>query len=352
MKLAVVLFNLGGPTSLEGVQPFLFNLFKDPHILRLPALVRYPLAWLISTLRLKKAKDIYAQLGGGSPLNQNTMQQCQALQWLLKNHGYEAKVWMCMRYAPPFAQDVVHQVREYAPDHVLLLPLYPQFSTSTTKSSFHDWDACVNAYAPELLPKTHRQCCYPTGDLFIQSHIALIKEHLEQCPKGIPMTFLFSAHGIPMDMIHDGDPYAWQVEQTVHAIMADAILKDHSFMICYQSRVGPKKWLGPSIDTALRQCKDLYKEKGGGVIVIPISFVSDHSETLIELDVQYKEVAKSMGITHYSRVKALGDDTLYIEYLAQQVDVLLKEEKGMRQCPRDYRACYHNQGNTTLGCTG
>lgn len=339
MKIAVVLFNLGGPTSLEGVRPFLFNLFKDPHILRMPFFIRYPLAWLISTLRTKKAKGIYAKLGGGSPLNHHTLQQSQALQWLLKNRGYDVKVFMCMRYAPPMTHEVVRDVKDYAPDRVVLLPLYPQFSTSTTKSSFEEWDHEVQTQASFLAKNTQRQCCYPTGDLFIQSHIALLKEHLEQCPKDTPLTLLFSAHGIPLDMIEGGDPYAFQVEQTINAIMKDDVLKNYSFMICYQSRVGPKKWLGPSLDTALRQCK----EKMCGAVVIPISFVSEHSETLVELDIQYKDVAASIDLSHYSRVKALGDDTLYVDYLAHQVEALLRGESCPRLCPKEYGECYQKQ---------
>lgn len=336
MKTAVVLFNLGGPTSMEGVRPFLFNLFKDPHILRMPFFARYPLAWFISTLRTKKAKGIYAQIGGGSPLNHNTLQQCHALQWLLKNRGHDVKVFMCMRYAPPMTPEVVRNVKEYDPDRVILLPLYPQFSTSTTKSSFQEWDDEIKIQAPFLDQKTERQCCYPTGDLFLQSHIALLKEHLEQCPKDIPLSLLFSAHGIPLDMIAGGDPYAFQVEQTVNAIMNDPFLKNYSFMICYQSRVGPKKWLGPSLDIALNECK----EKGQGAVVVPISFVSDHSETLVELDIQYKDIAAAMHLLHYSRVKALGDDTLYIDYLAQQVESLLKGQTCPRLCPKEYTDCY------------
>lgn len=335
MKTAVVLFNLGGPTSQDGVRPFLFNLFKDPHIIRLPAIARYPLAWLISTLRTKKAKNIYAQLGGGSPLNANTERQCHALQWLLKERGHDVRVFMCMRYAAPMTEETLQQVKAYQPDKVVLLPLYPQFSTTTTKSSFVAWDSCIEKHAPELRTKTHRQCCYPTSQLFIQAHVALIQDHIEQLSFNSPFMILFSAHGIPLDMIEDGDPYAFQVEQTVNAIMSDASLTDYPFMICYQSRVGPKEWLGPSIDSALRQCKD----KGMGVIVIPISFVSDHSETLVELDIQYKEVAQEIGLPHYSRVKALGDDTLFIEYLGHQVESMLRGEKTQRLCPSSYSEC-------------
>ncbi len=318
MKLAVILFNLGGPTSQEGVKPFLFNLFKDRNIIRLPAVARYPLAWLISTLRTKKAQSIYLKLGGGSPLNANTQAQVDALEVKLKADYPHVKVFMCMRYAPPMTKEVVAKVRAYGPDQIVLLPLYPQFSTTTTKSSFEEWDH----FAGDLSTKTLRRCCYPTHETFIEAHCALITEHMKNV--SAPVKILFSAHGIPMEMIEDGDPYAFQVEATVKAIMATDVLKNHSYQICYQSRVGPKKWLDPNIDAALKTCA----KENVGAVVVPISFVSDHSETLVELDSQYKEVAAGLGLSHYSRVASLGDHPLFIESLSQQVDEMLKGQRS------------------------
>lgn len=329
MKLAIVLFNLGGPTSKEGVKPFLFNLFKDKNIIRLPAIARYPLAWLISTLRTQKAQDIYTQIGGGSPLNTNTKAQADALEYSLRTRYSHAKVFMCMRYAPPMTKEVVEQVRSYHPDKIVLLPLYPQFSTTTTKSSFEEWDKD----AGDMLNKTVRRCCYPLHENFIKAHSALIEEHITSIKT--PVKILFSAHGIPMEMIDDGDPYAFQVEATVKTIMASDRLKDYPHEICYQSRVGPKKWLEPNIDTALRACAS----ENIGAVVVPISFVSDHSETLVELDIQYKEVAAILGLPHYSRVPALADHPLFIQSLSDQVESMLNGVKQSRLCPTSFKSC-------------
>ncbi len=330
MTIAVVLFNLGGPLHQESVKSFLWNLFKDPHIIRLPAILRYPLAWLISTLRTPKAQNIYQQLGGGSPLNANTQTQVEALERLLQSKGHTAKVFMCMRYAPPMTKSVVASVRAFNPNKIILVPLYPQFSTTTTLSSFNEW----NKYTKDLSTKTKRLCCYATQNTFVEAHRNLIEQHLKVITK--PVKLLFSAHSIPLDLVASGDPYAFQVEATVKTIMACESLKNYPYQICYQSRVGPKKWLEPIVDSSLKEClKD-----NRGAVVIPISFVSDHSETLVELDIQYKEKAKAMGLIHYSRVPALGHHPLFIQALAEGVETMLSDGGFQRVCPLSLNACY------------
>ncbi len=329
MKIAVVLFNLGGPLNQKAVRPFLWNLFKDPHIIRLPALLRYPLAFLISTLRTQKAKAIYRQIGGGSPLNEKTKAQALALEENLVEKGLQAKVFMCMRYAPPFTKEVVRAVRDSKPDAIILLPLYPQFSTTTTKSSFHEWDK----YAKDLLSITQKKCCYPLNEHFIKAHQQLIANHIKTIKA--PLKLLFSAHGIPLDIVESGDPYAFQVEATVNAIMHDPLLASIPYQICYQSRVGPKKWLSPTIDEALHLCQ----KSNLGAVVVPISFVSDHSETLVELDIQYKDRAKELSLCHYSRVEALGTDRLFIDSLAESVLELVENTPQKRLCPPSFKEC-------------
>lgn len=334
-KIAVVLMNLGGPTHPNAIHPFLFNLFKDPCIIPLPAIVRYPLAWLISTLRTKKAQKIYAALGGGSPLNHHTQTQAQALEDALIHEGLDVKCFMCMRYAPPMTEDCVEKVRAYQPDHVALLPLYPQFSTTTTKSSFLEWDNVVKNDHFHTL----RRCCYPVSAGFIRAMSSIIQSHLSMQKSDVPLRIVFSAHGIPMDCIEKrGDPYEDHVQKTVHEVMrklnADTKAPlDHT--LCYQSRVGPKKWLTPTLDQALIQCKDDQR----GAVVVPIAFVSDHSETLVELDIQYKEVADQLGLAHYSRVPALNDHPLFIEFLKDEVVSMLNHHDFERICPQNFQGC-------------
>lgn len=333
-KVAVVLFNLGGPTSLEGVKPFLFNLFKDKNIINLPGIVRYPLAWLISTLRTKKAQGIYAQLGGKSPLNENTQKQCAALENALSHAGIKAKVFMCMRYAPPMTDVVAKDVLAYNPDEIVLLPLYPQYSTTTTKSSMEAW---CEAFKGKI--KTHSLCCYPHNDGFIQAYQDMILEHLQSIPIKNNIKLLFSAHGLPQDIVDAGDPYAFQVEASTKAIMAHEKFKDIPYQICYQSKVGPKKWLTPSLDDAIQACA---AEKVGAVVV-PVSFVSDHSETLVELDIQYKEVADELKLPHYSRIMAVGDHPKFISGLAHMVQGMLIGEKMNQVCPQTYKMCGYDR---------
>lgn len=336
-KVAVVLFNLGGPTSLKGVKPFLFNLFRDPYIIRLPAIFRYPLAWLISTLRRKKAEGIYAEIGGKSPLNDNTQKQVDALETLLKKEGLDARVFMAMRYAPPMTEEVVKNVLSFSPDEVVLLPLYPQFSTTTTESSLVEWKKY--ALKSKIKEKIHSFCCYPTENGFIHAYQDLLIEHLKEIHPKTSLKILFSAHGLPQDIVDEGDPYALQVVLSMHAIMDHKSFKNYEYSLCYQSKVGPKKWLGPSLDEAMEQCQLENK----GCVILPIAFVSDHSETLVELDIQYKDRAKELNLIHYSRILTVSDHPKFIHGLRNMVLSRLNQEKCQKICPSTQRLCGYDR---------
>ncbi|MDP3372496.1 MAG: ferrochelatase [Candidatus Paracaedibacteraceae bacterium] len=316
-RIAVVLLNLGGPDTLTAVKPFLFNMFSDWAILRMPKVPRYILAKLISTLRNKKAKGIYARMGGGSPLLQNTKTQAAALEAVLKESGMDAKVFVCMRYWHPMSAEVSAEVNAFAPDRIVLLPLYPQYSTTTTQSSFRDWHKTW-AGANYPVTTTHMINSYQTDRSMIASFvdlaIPLVRKALGY---GRPM-LLLSAHGLPQSIIDAGDPYQVQVEQTAEAFATE--LKTQfgdvfDSIVCYQSRVGPKKWIDPATDHVIEK---MAAEKRP-LVVVPIAFVSDHSETLVELDQDYHDLAREHGAPYYGRVPSLACHPLFIDGLALKV---------------------------------
>ena len=324
-KTAVVLFNLGGPDSPEAVAPFLYNLFKDPAIIRLPGIVRIPLAKLISRRRAPIAQEIYKHIGGASPLLEQTQEQAQALEDELKNEG-EFKVFTVMRYWHPMADDVAQQVKTYAPDRIVLLPLYPQFSTTTTQSSFRDWDRA--AQKADLQVPTKRICCYPDHEKFISAYAKLIAPLHEEASKSGPVRILFSAHGLPEKISRDGDPYEAQVYAGAQAIIEQLGSEgetqiDH--LVCFQSRVGPLKWIGPSTDEAIIQAG----VDGVGVLIVPIAFVSEHSETLVELDIEYRDLAREHGIEAYMRVPTVGTEPDFIDCLQGLVMESLASENDV-----------------------
>ena len=310
VNVAIILFNLGGPDSLDAVQPFLTNLFSDPAILRIPSFVRAPLARFIAWRRTPKAKGIYAQIGGASPILGQTEAQARALEEALANDGgeqHEFRGYVCMRYWHPMTPAVVRSVERFAPDRIVLLPLYPQYSTATTASSFDAW----KALAPFKVPTTE-VVDYPVEPGFVAASVALLKEGLAKAGDG-PLRVLFSAHGLPESVIKSGDPYQKQVEQTALAI-ADAI-GGLDWSVCYQSRVGPLKWIGPSTETEIERAAHDRK----GIVLYPLSFVSEHSETLVELDIEYREVAEEKGVPFYVRVPTVGTHPHFIAGLARLV---------------------------------
>lgn len=311
-RLAVVLFNLGGPDNLRAVRPFLANLFSDPAILPMLAPVRWPLAYLMAALRAPATRGFYRRIGGGSPLLKETEAQAQALQKALSETA-EAHVFVAMRYWHPMSEQVVRRVADFAPDRIVLLPLYPQYSTTTTGSSLADWNRAARAAG--LNVPTHALCCYPTYPGFIDAHVARIEavRHIEA--DGDRFRILFSAHGLPKRVIAAGDPYQAQVEQTVQAIVSGLAPAPADWAICYQSRVGPVAWIGPSIgDEIARAGAD-----GKPVMVVPIAFVSEHSETLYELDIFYREMAAACGVPDFVRVPTLGTEPAFIGALADLV---------------------------------
>ena len=312
MKKAVILFNLGGPDKLENVEPFLFNLFYDPAILNLPIFFRYPLAKLISNRRAPIAKKIYKELGGASPILKLTTDQSNALEKKLNQDDYKNKYkcFVVMRCWHPRAVNVLNDVKSYNPEEVVLLPLYPQYSAATSGSSIKEWhDVCKkNNY--EI--KTSTICCYPTDNLFIKSHVDEIKRKI----KGLAnFKLIFSAHGLPKKNITNGDPYQWQVEQSVNSIIKNLNIENLDWILSYQSRVGPLKWIGPSTDDIIIENSKLGKK----IVLVPIAFVSEHSETLVELDIEYKELADRNGCKGYMRIPALGVNIDFINSLSNLV---------------------------------
>lgn len=334
-KLAVVLFNLGGPDGPGDVRPFLRNLFRDPAIIRAPGLVREALALLISTTRAKEAKANYAKMGGGSPLLAETSKQIAALQERLQaeHPDCDIRIWPAMRYWHPFTEDVAAEVRAWAPDDCVLLPLYPQYSTTTTASSLKCWREAGG-------PETRTVCCFPTEPAFVDAHAALIRKTWEKAGRPENVRLLFSAHGLPRKVIEDGDPYQWQVEQTVEAVMRQ-MPEFPDWQVCYQSKVGPLEWIGPSTEDAILGAAQDSK----GILLSPIAFVSEHIETLVELDEEYAELAEQHGVGVYVRVPALGDDAVFIESLANMVKSALQREAGAmpdtgrRICPAERTGC-------------
>lgn len=313
-RLAVVLMNLGGPDTLDAVRPFLRNLFSDPAIINLPWPLRPLLAEMISRTRDQKARKIYQQMGGGSPLLSNTQTQrlrlCQALRNQLPDCKVE--VFIAMRYWHPLTREAVAKVKAFGPTEVVLLPLYPHFSKTTTGSSFTEWYR--EAHRQSLEAPTREIQCYPENPSFIEAHVDLLRPWLEKARIYGRPRILFSAHGLPQKVIEGGDPYEGQIHRTIRAILGK-LPNDVESVACYQSKVGPLKWLEPSTEDELKRAG---RDKAP-VVVVPVSFVSEHSETLVELDRDYRSLAEEMRVPFYGRVPTLGDHPAYIMALAELV---------------------------------
>jgi protoporphyrin/coproporphyrin ferrochelatase len=336
-KLAVVLFNLGGPDSPEAVEPFLRNLFADPAIIALPGIVRWPLARLIARRRAPVARKIYDHMGGRSPIFEETRAQAKALEQALSEDGVEAKAFVAMRYWHPFSNGAARAVKAFGPDKIVLLPLYPQYSTTTTASSLTDW-AKAAAKAGLTAPTSHA-CCYPWEAGFIAAAAAKIRDAAKDLRPGQAYRLLLSAHGLPKRVIQKGDPYQWQVEQSAAAIVKALDMPGLDPVVCYQSRVGPLEWIGPSTDAEIaRAGKD-----GNGVIVAPVAFVSEHSETLVELDIEYRKLAEEAGVPDYRRAATVGTHPDFIEGLAGLVRRALDSKivtcSDGRICPASHKRC-------------
>jgi protoporphyrin/coproporphyrin ferrochelatase len=323
-RLAVVLFNLGGPDGPQAVRPFLYNLFSDPAIITLPAPARLPLATLISTTRAKSARANYARMGGGSPLLPETTAQAGVLEAALKDASpdFESRVFIAMRYWNPTTEEAAAAVKAFEPDEVVLLPLYPQFSTTTTGSSLKAWRKAYRGKG-----QVREVCCYPLDDGLIDAHAQRIHAAWNAAGAPVGVKLLFSAHGLPEKIVKAGDPYQAQVEATAKSV-AEKLggaqgWTDLDWTVCYQSRVGRLKWIGPSTLEAIAEAG----AEGKGVIVCPISFVSEHIETLVELDHDYAESARREGVEPYIRVPALGVHAHFIHGLAQAAKKALERAK-------------------------
>lgn len=346
-RVAVVLFNLGGPDAPESVRPFLVNLFSDPAILRVPGFVRPWLAKLIAWRRTKPAQENYAVLGGKSPLRELTEEQGRNLEVLLRERdpGTDYRCFVAMRYWHPMSDEAVAAVQSWGAEEVLLIPLYPQFSTTTTGSSITAWNqACEKA---GLRVPTTALCCFHSDEGYARSTARMVQEAYDKAraelPAEVPLRILFSAHGLPESIIKSGDPYQWQVESSVAAVIEHLNIPNLDSIVCFQSRVTPQKWIGPSTEDEIERAA---KEKVA-ILISPIAFVSEHSETLVELDVEYREEADHLGIPGYFRVPAQNSDAGFILALADLVERTrgsgraLCSFAGARQCPKQHGDCPH-----------
>ncbi|MBP2300380.1 ferrochelatase [Azospirillum picis] len=342
-RVAVVLFNLGGPDAPEAVRPFLFNLFNDPAIIRLPNPFRFLIASLISGRRAKPATAIYAHLGGRSPLLENTEAQAAALEGRLEADpalpGAETRVFIAMRYWHPMSAETAARVKAYDPDLVVLLPLYPQFSTTTTASSAKVWNEAARMVGLDV--PTRLVCCYPTLAGFIDATADLVRPLYEAARAHGTPRILFSAHGLPKKVVAGGDPYQWQCERTAESIAAAIGVDQLDWVGCYQSRVGPMEWIGPSTDAEIRRAG----QDGVPVLVVPMAFVSEHSETLVEIEIEYRHLAKEAGVPHFTRVPTVGAHPGFIDGLAGLVRQSVAgrapicSQKGDRICPGTQSGC-------------
>lgn len=337
-RVAVVLFNLGGPDGPEAVEPFLFNLFNDPAIIKLPRLIRPFLARFIAKRRGPTARAIYDLIGGGSPLLPNTIAQADALEAALATVG-TVKVFIAMRYWHPLTPETVDAVAAFRPDRIVLLPLYPQFSTTTTGSSVKEWHRV--AKAKKLSAPTTTVCCYPRQPDLIKAFATGIAEALDEASKIAAPRLLFSAHGLPERVVAGGDPYRWQVEETAARVLKLLNRPGLDSVVCFQSRVGPLKWIQPSTDAEIRRAA----ADGKAIVICPIAFVSEHSETLVEIEIEYRHMAGELGAPAFVRVPALGAAPDFVQALAASVRNALAGElavcsgEGKRLCPADRKGC-------------
>ena len=337
-RTAVVLFNLGGPDAPDAIRPFLFNLFYDPAIIGLPTPLRFLLANVIARRREKPAREIYGLIGGKSPLLENTQAQAAALQEALAGDG-EVRSFIAMRYWHPMSTETAAAVKEFAPDLVILLPLYPQWSTTTTASSLRVWREAAETVG--LKAETRVVCCYPTEPGFIADIADNVRAAYGEAAKHGKPRVLFSAHGLPKRVIAGGDPYQWQCERTAAAV-ADALdIPDLDWINCYQSRVGPLEWIGPSTDAEIRRAG----QDKVPILVVPIAFVSEHSETLVEIEIEYRHMAQHEGVPHFARVPTVGTAPKFIGGLVRLVrqsmgcDRFMCSQTKGRLCPSGFPGC-------------
>lgn len=343
-RTGVLLLNLGGPDQIEDVRPFLYNLFSDPEIIRLPfPWLQRPLAWMISTMRAKKSRGNYLQIGGGSPLRRITDQQAQALQENLTHKGLDVSVYVGMRYWHPYTEEAIAQIKKDDIEKLVILPLYPQFSISTSGSSFRlleslwQQDSKLQAIEYSLIPSWYDRPGY------INAMANLLRQELDHFPNPQDVTIFFSAHGVPLSYVEEaGDPYQQEIEACTALIM-QALARPNPHVLAYQSRVGPVEWLKPYTEDVI---PELATQGVKNLVVVPISFISEHIETLQEIDMEYRELAEHAGIENFRRVPALNIDPMFIEALGSLVvetlaapncgfDQVIRPDKKMKMYPQE-----------------
>ncbi|MFH1195643.1 MAG: ferrochelatase [bacterium] len=311
-KIAVVLFNLGGPDSLSAIEPFLFNLFCDPDIFKIPVGQKL-FAGYISRKRAPKVAGEYKLIGGKSPISEWTEKQRLMLEAELRDEFENISVFTAMRYWHPLTAETVHKVEELNFDKIILLPLYPHYSITTTGSSYNEW----NRHYKGDVTKISLVESYQTNDKYVAALNQRIDETILRFPEEVrnEIQLVFSAHGTPVSLVKRGDPYSGHIKQTVEEVMK-ARNFSHDHHMCYQSKVGPMKWLEPATDSMI---EELVAKDKKHLLIIPISFVSDHVETLYELDIEYRHVADKFGIKNYIVMKGLNDSQLFIDALKEIV---------------------------------
>ena len=330
--VGVVLFQLGGPDSPEAVEPFLYNLFCDPDIIQLPlGRARAAIARLLASKRASKVQHHYAAIGGRSPIRELTEQQASALQAELSK-SLRARVVLAMRYWHPLTEEAVAELEPAGPDglvdepvdepvdELVLLPLYPQYSKTTTGSSLNEWN---RKYTTRPGVPVHTVAHFYDHPVYIRALVEKINQGLERFSPPANLHLVFSAHGVPVSVVKAGDPYTRQTEETVRLVM-EAGGWQHPHLLCYQSKVGSGRWVGPSLVASLRGLG-----RGGiaNVLVVPISFVTDHVETLNEINIEAREEASRAGITGFQVMPALNDSPTFIACLA---DLVRGQVSGVR----------------------
>jgi len=344
-RIGVLLFNLGGPETLDDVYPFLLNLFSDPEIFRVPRVLQPLIARIVARRRAPTSRSYYSQIGGGSPLRKITNDQALSLEKHLNSgqSGKQYKVSVVMRYAPPRIDEALVELEKFRPDHLLFLPLYPQRSKTTTRSSFMEALNNINKGFPKLsaLPRTVIPA-YPVDSNYIAALSGTISEKILEIPEDEEATILFSAHGIPEFMVtKEGDPYQKDTESTCRA--AETYLRREFphrklvFSLSYQSRVGPLKWLGPETKATI---SSLAHKGSTNLILVPVSFVSDHQETLYEMDILYRDLASTLPLKRFLRAPALNTRADFISGLQILVTSALSGEKtSCQDCSCRCGAC-------------
>ncbi len=316
---AVILFQLGGPDSLDAVEPFLYNLFCDPDIIDIPGafLFRRKLARLISTRRSPKVIELYKEIGNQSPILEQTRQQADAVKNYLADKGIDIPVKIAMRYWHPFTDEAIDELNLTEIRRLILAPLYPHFSKATTGSSVNELKRVLKMKNKEQQLELRLIHSYPVHPLYIESLIDRINGTLEKFAPGIrdKVELLFSAHGTPMKLVRDGDPYSKQIRETYEAVVEKGNFSQHS-TLCFQSKVGPQKWLEPSL---IETVDKLGKEGIKYMLAIPIAFVSEHIETLSEIGIYARKQALALGVEQFEVMPALKDHPKYIECLGELI---------------------------------